>query len=189
MVSRGLYIGLTGDAIKDGGREKAGASQSHDEFTKWIEPSWRAMTVLALRLAGRNDYEDVLQEAVTLAWRKRASFDASRGTSRSWLLALTADCARRAYRRSRLYRSAPLDEVLPDSDASNGEVRIDVERAIRSLPRRQRLAVELFYFADLPVAEVACVMSCSEGTVKSTLSDARRRLRDRLETIHVRPGN
>jgi DNA-directed RNA polymerase specialized sigma24 family protein len=51
------------------------------------------------------------------------------------------------------------------------------------LSRRQRLAVELHYFLGLPVSECATVMSCSEGTVKSTLSDARARLRLDLEEV------
>ena len=58
---------------------------------------------------------------------------------------------------------------------------LDIARAIASLPRRQRLAVELFYVLGLPVAECAVVMGCVVGTVSSTLSDARRSLRAQLE--------
>jgi RNA polymerase sigma-70 factor (ECF subfamily) len=59
--------------------------------------------------------------------------------------------------------------------------RLDVEFAVARLPPRQRLAVDCFYFAGLSVADTAAVMGCSEGTVKSTLSDARERLRPLLE--------
>ena len=41
------------------------------------------------------------------------------------------------------------------------------------LAPRQRLAIDCFYFVGLSLAETAAVMGCSEGTVKSTLSDAR----------------
>ena len=59
--------------------------------------------------------------------------------------------------------------------------RVDVEAAVARLPRRQKLAVDCFYFIGLSVAETAAVMGCSGGTVKSTLSDARKRLRLLLE--------
>ncbi len=59
--------------------------------------------------------------------------------------------------------------------------RLDVEYAVSRLSPRQRLAIDCFYFVGLSVADTAAVMGCSEGTVKSTLSDARERLRPLLE--------
>jgi RNA polymerase sigma-70 factor (ECF subfamily) len=58
---------------------------------------------------------------------------------------------------------------------------LDLAHAVSRLSGRQRLAVDCFYFVGLGVTETAAVMGCSEGTVKSTLSDARRRLRNLLE--------
>ena len=60
-------------------------------------------------------------------------------------------------------------------------LRLDVAAAISKLSPRQRLAVDCFYFVGLSVDETARVMGCSEGTVKSTLSDARARLKGMLE--------
>jgi len=51
---------------------------------------------------------------------------------------------------------------------------------VAGLAGRQRLAVELYYYLDLPVVEIAEVMGCSVGTVKSTLADSRRLLRTKL---------
>jgi RNA polymerase sigma-70 factor (ECF subfamily) len=57
----------------------------------------------------------------------------------------------------------------------------EIHAALLELTVRQRAAIALFYYLDMPVKEVADVMHCSEGTIKSTLSDARRRLRKLLE--------
>ncbi len=46
-------------------------------------------------------------------------------------------------------------------------------RAVAALPPKQRAAVALFYYADLPEAEVAAALGCSAGTVKSQLAKAR----------------
>jgi RNA polymerase sigma-70 factor (ECF subfamily) len=57
---------------------------------------------------------------------------------------------------------------------------IDLERAVRTLPARQRQAVDLYYFVGLDVAGVAQVMRCAPGTVRATLHQARTALRELL---------
>jgi DNA-directed RNA polymerase specialized sigma24 family protein len=93
-----------------------------------------------------------------------------------------ADQAAKARRRAesvtrRAGRTARLAETEPPPAGCDP----DLDRAVASLPPRQRLAVDCFYYAGLSVAETAVVMGCSEGTVKSTLFDARARLRPLLE--------
>ncbi len=135
------------------------------------------MSRLAARLAPNADREDVVQEAMVRAWRKRDQYDQSRGTPAAWLLAITADQARRARRRQRPF--ALVGEIIVPGRSSDD--RVDVEAAVTRLPKRQKLAVDCFYYVGLSVAETAAVMGCSDGTVKSTLSDARKRLRLLLE--------
>jgi RNA polymerase sigma factor (sigma-70 family) len=148
------------------------------DFAQWVEPHLRAMGLLAARLVGPDERDDVVQEALTRAWRKRDLFDAERGTSRAWLLAIVADRAHRTRRRP--WRRIVGGGVEVSVDAPDAG-RVDVERAVSLLPPRMRLAVDCVYFVDLTIAETALVMGVSEGTVKSTLFDARARLRDVLE--------
>lgn len=152
-----------------------GAESGHD-FGAWVAPHLVPMSNLAARLVGASERDDVVQEALTRAWRKRHTFDSRKGTPRVWLLAIVADRSRRFHQRNRGVR--PLGE--PSVSATDGS-RIDVERAVASLPPRMRSVVDCFYFVDLTVAETARVMGISEGTVKSTLADARERLRPLLE--------
>lgn len=155
----------------------ANAPDTADAYADWVRPHLPAMARLAARLAPEADRDDIVQEALARAWRKRHQYDANRGTPAAWLLAITADQARQARRRRR-----PL-LLLTDVPARvrSSEDRIDVEYAVARLAPRQRLAVDCFYFVGLSLAETAAVMRCSEGTVKSTLSDARLRLRPLLE--------
>ncbi len=60
-------------------------------------------------------------------------------------------------------------------------VELDIALAVRSLPRRQREAITLHYLVDLPIAEVARAMRCSEGAVKTHLHRARQALRIAVE--------
>lgn len=146
-------------------------------FAAWVRPHLPAMARLAARLADPADRDDIVQEALVRAWTKRRLYDPDRGTAAAWLLAIVADQAGKARRRAS--SSARLVAVEPPPSAPGTDP--DLARAIASLPTRQRLAVNCFYYADLTVAETAAVMGCAEGTVKSTLFDARARLRPLLE--------
>jgi RNA polymerase sigma factor (sigma-70 family) len=148
------------------------------EFAEWTRPSLLPMTRLARRLAPHADPDDIVQDALARAWIKRSQFDPDRGTPTTWLLAIVADQARSS-RRGRIRRLRVVDDSaeVPDAPAHDAVVDVDLERAIQHLADRQQLAVHLHYFVGLPVDATADVMACSVGTVKSTLFDARTRLR------------
>jgi RNA polymerase sigma-70 factor (ECF subfamily) len=135
------------------------------------------MASLAARLASDDERDDVVQEALLRAWKKRFQYDSLRGSLRTWLLAITADQARRSRRRA--HRSSALADLTMPSRSL--DERLDIEGAVSRLPLRQRLAVNCFYFVDLSITETAAVMRCSPGTVKSTLADARHHLKELLD--------
>jgi RNA polymerase sigma factor (sigma-70 family) len=169
------------EAIKDidviaSGRPAARTSAQERAFASTAEPHWPDMARLARVLSPAGQWEDVLQEALSAAWRKWSQFDPERGTARNWLLAIVADQARKGYRRVRS------DAVLIDGTAASIDTEgdVDLRRALLRLTKRQRTMVALHYYAGLPVADIAEAMGCSTGTVKSTLADGRARLRREL---------
>ncbi len=147
-----------------------------DEFAVGVQPHLAAMTHLAARLVGPTHRDDLVQEALTRAWRRRSTYDAARGSYKTWLLTIVAgEAARR-----RWYRREDRALTRPSKTTDPGD-RIDIERAVARLPKRQRLAIALHYFLDLDIDSCARVMECSPGTVKSTLHDARQHLRHYIE--------
>jgi RNA polymerase sigma factor (sigma-70 family) len=148
------------------------------DFADWARPSLPAMARLARRLAPHADPDDIVQDSLVRAWRKRDQFDDERGTVTTWLLAIVADQARSS-RRTRIRRLRVVDDTaeMPDAPYLTTAPDLDLERAITQLAERQQLAVHLHYFVGLTVDETAAVMACAAGTVKSTLFDARSRLR------------
>jgi len=85
----------------------------------------------------------------------------------------------------RLWRGEQPTGSLPDSAApdaiSASDDRDRIRRALLTLPARQRAVVVLRHYDDLSEAEVARVLGCSVGTVKSQCSRALARLRDALD--------
>jgi RNA polymerase sigma-70 factor (ECF subfamily) len=158
------------------------AEPTIDDFDAWVAPHLRSMGLLAARLTSPDERDDVVQEALARAWSRRSTFDPTRGTPAGWLLAITADQAR----RTRTRRGMRIQMPAPTAPAPAAERDLDLEAALLRLTDRQRLAVDCVYFVGLSVAETAAVMHCAVGTVKSTLSDARARLRTLLE---VRDGS
>ena len=91
----------------------------------------------------------------------------SRATSRRTFLKLAAAGATATFARPG--PAAALDAPLA------------LVQALASLPGRQRAVLVLRYFADLPEAEVASILDCSLGTVKSSASRGLERLRRTLD--------
>lgn len=150
-----------------------------DGFATWVSPHLAALAVLAERQVGAAAAADVLQEALLRAWRRRETFRSDRGTARSWLVAIVLDQARRHRTRWR-WTNSTLPPPASGLAGPNGD-RVDLERAIARLSRRQRQVVTLYYLADLAVAEVAVVLGISESSVKAHLIAARAGLKTLLE--------
>ena len=177
---------MSSDEESDGGAPAAPVGDptttppgSAAEFDEWVRPHLNHMAHLASRLGGIDARDDLVQDALSRAWRRRETFDPERGSPRTWLLAIVAGEVRRGWRRRPLPQPT-FDDWRPGSDESVGR-KIDIERAVAELPPRQRLAVALHYFVDLRIDDCAEVMGCAPGTVKWLLHDARTRLQPLLE--------
>jgi DNA-directed RNA polymerase specialized sigma24 family protein len=113
-------------------------------------------------LADRGDAEDVAQETLARAvLRWRAVADKPGG----WVAKVAANLAIDRYRRRRrTWLVRPLSVGALDPNVS---LRLDLVRALHSLPRRQREVVVLRYLADWSEQDVATELGCSLGAVKA----------------------
>lgn len=151
------------------------ADTTVDTFYDVVQPHIEKMTRVAARLAGHSSKDDVVQDALLKAWRHRHQFDLRKGTLGAWLASITAHEASRA--RGKLSkRPLMMPGLAPRDDVDS----LDLASALNKLTERERLAVDLYYYVGLSVTETAAVMRCSPGTVKSTLSVGRAKLRELL---------
>jgi RNA polymerase sigma-70 factor, ECF subfamily len=126
--------------------------------------------------------EDVTAAAFERAFRRRASFDARRGSERAWVFAIARNAALDELRRR---RSAPLlaelaDETAPapDEEADLAVRRTTVRAALAALPPRDRELVALKFHGGLTNAELAAVLGTSESNAGTRLHRAVTKLRE-----------
>ena len=81
---------------------------------------------------------------------------------------------------------APMFHDAPDEDSRATETHTDLERAMRRLPEEFRTVLLLAEVEGLPLEEVARVMSCPVGTVKSRIFRAKERLRGLLRDYETK---
>jgi RNA polymerase sigma-70 factor (ECF subfamily) len=144
---------------------------------------------IAVRVIGdRRAAEDVSQDVFVSFWERPGAFDPSRGSLRTWLATLThrrsVDHVRREEaRRRRAEREAGRVVAAPDVEEM-ATALLTAERvraALDVLPVEQRQAVQLAYFGGKTYREVATTLGIPEGTAKSRLRLALRRIATALE--------
>jgi RNA polymerase sigma-70 factor (sigma-E family) len=150
------------------------------EFGEFAAARSGALIGLAYVLTGdQHAAEDLLQTALTRAagrWGRIHSAPEAyvrqimyREQVSSW--------RRRARRRETTMADPPDQAAVPDTGA---EARLIVREALRALPAGKRAVLVLRYLEDLPEAQVASILGCSVGTVRSQTSKAITQLRSVL---------
>jgi RNA polymerase sigma-70 factor (ECF subfamily) len=142
-----------------------------------VEPGLR----LAYSMLGdRAEAEDATQEAIARAWRRLTQLR-DQSQVRPWFLAIVANHCRNL-RRTRWFRTVRVADIFQPAHRVEPDVeRIDVQRALARLPMRDREALFMRFYLDLPVEEVAAALGISAAAAKGRIYRACRRLRPDLE--------
>jgi RNA polymerase sigma-70 factor (sigma-E family) len=132
-----------------------------------------------------HEAEDVVQEALIKTakrWHRVSRMDQPGAYARRILVNTALDGAtKRTRRRGELSAELPAPEHTSHNGHADGiTVRDELVQALATLAPRQRAVLVLRYFLDLPEAEVASVLDCSLGTVKSTASRGLARLEEAM---------
>jgi RNA polymerase sigma-70 factor (sigma-E family) len=158
---------------------------SEAEYVDYVTARIPALRRLAYLLAGdEHRADDLVQQTITtlyVKWNRARHADHLDGYVRTMLVRKFLDERRLAWARVRLFREAPEPSPAEESGVEDRQV---IRAALSRVPRRQQAVLVLRFFYDLPVDEVAGMLGCSPGTVKSQTSrglSALRRLLDERE--------
>ncbi|MGH8219701.1 MAG: RNA polymerase sigma factor [Steroidobacteraceae bacterium] len=131
--------------------------------------------------------EDAAQESIVRVWKSLANYD-GRAALSSWLYAITRNRCLTALASRRSFESLIEDglEDTPAQSAASCDDAIEtaserLRELVDELPERLRRVLVLYYFEEHSVGEVALMLGCPEGTVKTYLFRARAALARELE--------
>ena len=160
-----------------------------DAFAALYEKYKRQLYRTALAITGDSGAaEEILQDGFVRAYLAMERVDASLSLA-PWLYRIVVNLS---YNWTNRNRHWPLDleewidrlvagsAASPEHEAEGNELRDIVWKAVASLGFKQRAVVVLFYLQGCSLAEIAHVLDCPVGTVKSRLHYANKALRQKL---------
>jgi RNA polymerase sigma-70 factor (ECF subfamily) len=174
-------------------RARAGDAQA---FSLLIEPLQtrllRQATALAVDLSLA---EDLASESLVEAWKSLSRYNGTCQLS-TWLYSILLHRYEKSVRRTRSrpislawlpfsraqelheqHQSIPASEIQPGEATAQEEAFTRLRRCVELLPEKHRQVICLRFFEDASVADMAEVLNCSIGTVKSRLHHGLEKLR------------
>lgn len=179
----------------------------HSAFGQLVDRHRAAVYRAALAALGSHaEADDAAQDAFVLAWRRLDSFR-EEASFRTWLLSIAWRQAINRRRGRWWRRMMPLDESEggqtrddgatgaademsgssrtvernPEQIAAGGELRRDIQTAIRALSPKLRDALLLAQSGDYSYVEIGTMMHAPVGTIKWRVAEARRLIRRQLQ--------
>lgn len=167
-------------------------AESFDEVMRHYTPT--VYRIAFTRLKNPTDCEDVTQDVFVRYFRANLTYE-SEEHRKAWLIHCAVNCvntyATSAWSRHRgeaedlenLAESEALSGNTTEDAAEKNELRRTVLEAVMKLPEKYRIPVHLFYFEDMPTAQIAQVTGTRESTVRSQLTRARKMLENLLKGV------
>ncbi|WP_030933435.1 SigE family RNA polymerase sigma factor [Streptomyces sp. NRRL S-646] len=154
-------------------------AEAQDSFREFVEHRSSALLKTAVLLSGgdRHTAEDLLQNALIKAAGRWQRIDEPEAYVRQILYRQQVSRWRLKWPGRELSVAEPPEAGAGGDASSDAELRLLMRGALARLTARQRTVLVLRYFEDLPEADVARILGCSVGTVRSTTHRSLARLR------------
>jgi RNA polymerase sigma-70 factor (ECF subfamily) len=133
------------------------------------------------------DAFDFTQEVFLKAYRSLSGFE-GRSRFSTWLYRIAYNTAVNSVTRNKDYRSLAENELASGEDTPEREflrdfLRETVLKAVKELPGRYRICIDLFFFYDRSYQEIEAITGYPVNTIKSHVFRAKKLLRDKLRDV------
>ncbi len=167
---------------------KRGDSSAYDYLvSKYMK---RVVSIAWGVVRNTHDAEDLAQEAFVKAYENVSRFRSGEPFG-PWIYRIVTNLALDVVKHRTRFRHEDLNMTEPaarrdsaDLPAHTNEIAARIDAAIESLPEMQRVVARLHLVEQFDHAEIARMMNLSEGTVRSHLSLARKKMREQLADLY-----
>lgn len=160
-----------------------------NEFAVYAQSYSADLTKLCMSLCGsKTEAEDLFQETWLKAMRHYDKYDKSKPFDK-WLYSICVNTYKNALNSARrrfqyIFKTSEESErffnSIPEIDENNREDYYELHAAVRSLSKKKRTVIILYFFKAYSVSEIAEILKIPEGTVKSRLSAAKAEIKRRM---------
>lgn len=173
-------------------RVKKGDIQAFEELVEIHQGA--VIGTVAKMLGSPNEAEDIAQQVFVRIWKSAARYE-PQAKFTTWMFTITRNLVFNEVRRRQRKPTVSADEreeesnqvvedndtIRPDQEVLHSELEKAVDEAIHALPEKQRMAVIMRRYEELPYEEIGKILKLSVPAVKSLLFRARTQLKENLQ--------
>lgn len=148
---------------------------------KYLEKMIEKYSDMVYRLAltrtkSKENSEDVYQEVFLRLSKKLPNFETEEH-EKAWLIRVTINCSKNLLNTGFFKYTTDMKEEIPFETKE----RHDIYYAVQELPLKYRTIIHLYYYESYKINEISKILNINENTIKSRLSRAREKLKEKIE--------
>lgn len=158
---------------------RAASMGDKQAFVSLIDLHRQSMYATAMAITrSEDDALDAIQDTLLTMWEKLDTLK-DPGAFKTWMTRILVNncCGTLRVRK----RETPVEQMEESGAPMDRDASLDVRAALAALSENDRLLLQLFYFEDLSVKEIARVLSLTPEAVRMRLTRSRKRFREQYE--------
>lgn len=150
-----------------------------NKFIESVKRNSNRLYLIALSFTkNSSDAEDIVQNVFLKLWKSQKSFESDNHMD-NWLTVVCANESKDFIKSPFRRHSMPLEEAVNISTLDSTD-KLDLFKAVMSLPTKERTVIHLFYYEDLSVKQISRILKLKESAIKTKLHRARKKLKNIL---------
>lgn len=179
MVERGRREGDVIKKLKNAELVRAAAKGDKDAFVELIDQYRQTMYATAMAVTrSEEDAMDAIGDTILILWEKLDTLKKPE-VFKTWMTRVLINCCCGVLRDRR--REIPSEALEDRGEEPDLDTSLTVNQVLERLSEDDRLVLQLFYFEDMAVKDIARVLNQTQEAVRMRLSRGRKRFREQYE--------